>query len=302
MISRLTPRDRWLAAMLHEHRVLTSPQITRLAFPSERAARARLRELFQWSVLDRFQPFVTYGTAPMHYVLGPAGATVLAAQHGVDGKDLGYRRERAFAVANSLRLAHLIGTNDLLSTLAATRGRDEAGLTCWWSEARCTRHIGDLVRPDAYAHWHSPRTDLGAYLEFDLGTESLTQLTRKLSGYHDLAQATGHTTPVLIWLPTTRRETTARRALHRAWTQLARPATVPIATATPQPVFDPAAHVWLPLDATGPRLSLSALPDHWPDLAAPDTTSEHDPPSPAGATVLLPPPPPRAPAMRPGDR
>ena len=34
---RLTPRDRWIIRMLHEHRVLTSNQITALAFPSFRA-------------------------------------------------------------------------------------------------------------------------------------------------------------------------------------------------------------------------------------------------------------------------
>jgi hypothetical protein len=74
---RLTPRDRWIIRMLHEHRVLTAHQITALAFPSFRSGRMRLRELFQWGVVDRFQPFITVGTAPMHYVLAPAGAAVL---------------------------------------------------------------------------------------------------------------------------------------------------------------------------------------------------------------------------------
>ena len=41
--------------MIHEHRVLTAHQITALAFPSFRSGRMRLRELFQWGVVDRFQ-------------------------------------------------------------------------------------------------------------------------------------------------------------------------------------------------------------------------------------------------------
>lgn len=65
---RLTPRDKWIARMLWEHKVLTAHQITALAFPSFRSGRMRLRELYLWGVVDRFQPFVTLGTAPMHYV------------------------------------------------------------------------------------------------------------------------------------------------------------------------------------------------------------------------------------------
>ncbi len=102
---RLTPRDRWIIRMLHEHRVLTSHQITALAFPSFRSGRMRLRELYLWGVVDRFQPFVSVGTAPMHYVLAPAGAAVLAAENGLDIKELGYRHDRAFGIAHSLRLA-----------------------------------------------------------------------------------------------------------------------------------------------------------------------------------------------------
>jgi hypothetical protein len=86
LAARLTPRDRWIIRMLHEHRVLTSNQITALAFPSFRSGRQRLHELYCWSVLDRFQPFITLGSAPMHYVLAPAGAAVLAAEHGLDVK------------------------------------------------------------------------------------------------------------------------------------------------------------------------------------------------------------------------
>lgn len=297
LASRLTARDRWLLAMVHEHRVLTGEQLTNLAFPSGRSARARLRELFCWSVLDRFQPLLARGSAPMHYVLGPAGATVLAYQHGVEPAEVGYQRDRALGFAHSLRLAHTVGRNDLLVHLAAhARRYPHERLSCWWSENRCARHIGDLARPDAYARWSTPVGELGFYLEYDTGTEALTRLAAKLPGYHDLARSTAHAQPVLFWLPTARREANARRVLHQARRSLDQPELVPIATASPEPVLDPAGAVWLPLDDDhGSRRALNALAAGWPQVTSPDLDSVETP-VPAGRSALLPAPVPRAPA------
>lgn len=300
---RLTPRDRWIIRMLHEHRVLTSHQITALAFPSFRSGRMRLRELFLWGVLDRFQPFVTIGTAPMHYVLAPAGAAVLAAENGLDIKDLGYRHDRAFGIAHSLRLAHTVGVNDWFTALVThARHHNSSELCAWWSETRCARHFGDLVKPDAYGRWHHDSRQIEFFLEYDFGTEALTKLTGKLAGYAALAQATGITTPLLIWLPTARREATARRLLHRAWQTLDNPNTVPVATASaallnphaPHP--SPADQVWLPLDDTshGTRCELHHLLDAWPHVPPPHTTNTDLDPirePPAGRTAPLAPPP-----------
>lgn len=302
LASRLTTRDRWLAAMVHEHRVLTSDQLAALAFPSGRAARARLRQLFCWSVLDRFQPLLAYGSAPMHYVLGPAGATVLAHQHGLSPQDLGYQRDRALGISHSLRLAHTVACNDLLVTLAAhTRRRPHEQLACWWSEHRCARHVGDLARPDAYARWHTPTGQLAFYLEYDTGTEPLTRLAAKLPGYHDLARSAAATIPVLFWLPSLDREAHARRTLHHAQRGLDRPALVPLATASPEPACDPAGPVWLPIDdPRGDRRPLTALAAHWPDLA---TAADLDSmPAPAGRGTGLPAPVPQAPGSLPPRR
>lgn len=291
LASRLTDRDRWLAAMTYEHRVMTTAQLVRLAFPSERSARARLRELVAWSVLDRFRPLRAYGTAAMHYVLGPAGATVLAHQHGLDPKTLGYRRDRALGIANSLRLAHQLGVNDLLTTLAA-----EQPLSVWWSETRCARHIGDLARPDAFLQLHTPDSKYGFFLEYDTGTEPLARLAGKLPGYHDLARSTAHTVPMLFWLPSPRREASARRALHDARSRLDRPSLVPIATANPQPVSDPAGSVWLPVeDNPGPRRALAALPAVWPQLSTPPDLDADHVLAPSRHGEMLPAPVPRAP-------
>jgi len=67
LAARLTARDRWLLRMLHEHRVLTTIQITELAFGTIRAASARLTTLYQHRAIDRFRPLAPAGSAPLHW-------------------------------------------------------------------------------------------------------------------------------------------------------------------------------------------------------------------------------------------
>ncbi|KOG53169.1 hypothetical protein ADK76_28820 [Streptomyces griseoflavus] len=286
LAARLTPRDRWLARMLHEHRVLTTHQIAHLAWPSERAANLRLLKLYTWRVLDRFQPFTPVGTAPLHYVLDTAGALVLAREDGLDPAQLGYRHTRAIGIAHSLRLAHTLGINTFFTTLIAhTRHADDGGrLTAWWPETRCVRHFGDMVRPDAYGRWSHPgrHTDLEWFLEYDTGTEPLPRLAAKLPDYQRLAQATGIRTPVLFVFPTLRREHAARRALASALTVADVP--LPVATTahglpSASGATDPVAVRWLPLapNDAEQRLPLTALPAAWPGLP---------PPGPAGSGAL----------------
>ncbi|GAA1291763.1 replication-relaxation family protein [Saccharothrix xinjiangensis] len=309
---RLTPRDKWIARMLWEHRVLTAHQITALAFPSFRSGRQRLRELYTWGVIDRFQPFVTVGTAPMHYVLAPAGAAVLAAEDGLDVKDLGYRHDRVFGIAHSLRLAHTIGVNEWFTALIARAHHpapgEQVALTAWWSETRCARHFGDLIRPDGYGRWRNGSRQVEWFLEYDFGTEALAKLAGKLTGYAALAQATGITTPLLVWLPTSRREATARRLLQRTWRELDDPRTVPVATATAELLNpdhthpSPADEIWLPLDTQAGgarRRTLPDLPDAWPHVPPPVTTGGDDIHGPDSPHPTISPPSPMPPTTAP---
>jgi hypothetical protein len=305
LATRLTERDRWLARMLYEHRVLTTHQIVEMAWPSVRSANMRLLRLYQWRVIDRFQPFVTYGTAPMHYVLDLAGAALLAREEGLDLRDLDYRHDRATGIAYSLHLAHTVGTNGFFTALVAHSRRAHASgqLAAWWSETRCAKHFGDIVRPDAYGLWHesSPTpTAFEWFLEFDFGTERPDRLGGKLAGYAKLATTTGITTPVLFWVPTARREARIRRALSAALTSLDDPSLVPVATSSAdfldEEHNDPAAARWQPLDArqSAPqRLQLAELGRAWPHLA-PLAASSTDPTQAGGADLgsgLLPPAP-----------
>ena len=283
MAGRITGRDRWIVAMLAEHRVLSGPQICLLCFDGERAARARLTLLTGLSVLERFQPRLRERRHPFHYQLGPAGARLLAAERGVSVREIGYRPDEQAALALSPRLGHLVGGNELFVRLSyASRGRPAGqGLSVWWSERRAASIWGDLTRPDGYAVWASPTRQVAFFAEHDTGSESLPRVLRKLPGYTRLAAATGIPSPVLFWLPTLRREAALRAQLPTAG------AGFPILTASREH-GDPAGPVWLP---THPPASLRLTPDQLADrYGLPPSPPADDPDDPATSA-----PPPRAP-------
>lgn len=243
---RLTARDRWLARMLAEHRVLTTPQVVALAFPSLRSATHRLGALYRWRVIDRFQPYRARGRAPLHYVLDTAGAAVLASEDGRPLADIGYRRDRALSIAYSPQLAHTVGVNEVfVDFIHAARHHRPARLTAWWSQARCSHHFGDIVRPDAYGAWCDATASCDFFLEYDTGTESLSVLVEKIIEYDRLAAVTGIRTPVLFVFRQPVREQTARNVLAAAIGELRDSATVPTATALASD--NPAESSWLPV-------------------------------------------------------
>ncbi|WP_193317890.1 MULTISPECIES: replication-relaxation family protein [Streptomyces] len=305
LAGRLTARDRWLARMVHEHKVLTTHQIAQIGWPSVRSANLRLLQLYRWRILDRFQPFTVSGSAPMHYVLDTAGAAILAAEDGLDPRKLAYRHHTAIGIAHSRQLAHTTGTNGLFTTLIA-RARHPAAqerLTAWWSETRCTSIFGDIVRPDAYGRWHDQQAGTTEwFLEYDRGTEPLTKLAGKLGRYHQLARASAITTPVLFWLPSAARESGARTALAAAHQSLDDPTLVPVATthtnAAPPNNGDPAAPRWLPLPGSqSGRLPLAGLTRAWPHLPPVSPTSAQNTATPGSGLRPPPPMPPNRPSL-----
>lgn len=295
LAAHLTARDQWLLEMLHEHKVLTSHQILALAYTGARTMRARLRHLtLDLRVLDRFRPRLAIGTAPEHYVLGPAGAAWLAAGKDMSIKEFGYHRSRAHQIAVSSQLGHAVGTNELFVRLAAASRTDPNGprLAAWWSERRCLRLWGDLARPDGYGHLAdaSAGRHVRFFLEYDTGTEALTRLAGKLTGYAQLAQATSRPQLVLFRLHSTARET----HLHDVLEKLR--ASVPVATTTPSALaaYGPTGPAYRPVAARrgrGERIRLIELDTLTP--RAPRRTGEtanarpawwHEPPAPLPPT------------------
>ncbi|ANY07797.1 replication-relaxation family protein [Pseudonocardia sp. HH130630-07] len=258
---RIGDRDRWLLRMLHEHTVLTTPQLVRLGFAHKtRATQQRLTALQRLGVLDRFQPLRrTHGTSPMHHLLGPLGARLLAAELGVEVAALGWRRDRSQAVAHRLSLSHDVATIDLICELVSAPG---VHIDAWWSPARCRRVVGRHVLPDAYLALTATGPTGGRarpvagpvwemFLEYDTGTTALRALAAKLHGYHKRAVATRTAIPVGIWIARPGREPGARRALAAVHRTLTDPDAVPVFTATPL---------------------IATAPDAWPVAAGPGRT------------------------------
>jgi hypothetical protein len=80
------------------------------------------------------------------------------------------------------------------------------------------------------------------FLEYDTGTEPLTELVRKLDGYHRLAQWGGPRWPVLLWLHS------ANRAHHLHQRLAEHTLSAPVATASrdhaTQAATGPAGPLW----------------------------------------------------------
>jgi hypothetical protein len=259
LAARLTHRDRQLCRLLAEHRVLTSHQLAQLAFNHLDTAEDRLRTLTTLQVLDRFRPRRDTGSAPYHYVLGPLGAAVLAAEQGIGVAELGYRRAATLAIAYHRRLPELVRANGFFAALAGyARRHADAELAVWWSPRRCQPTWGTLIQPHGFGRWQQRDAVLDFFLECDRAADAPSRLAAALAGYDELARATPQlATVTLLWMTTPEREVELRRVL--------RPRRCLVATATWAGGRNPTDAVWLPLGTSGPRQRLAdlAYPHCW---------------------------------------
>jgi hypothetical protein len=244
VLRSLTDRDRYLVSVLAEHQVLTTAQVTQLAFPSLDVAQRRLLRLTRLGILDRFRWHALVGSEAWHYTLGPSGAALVAAGRGVEAPRPADLRRRALRLAASPRLAHLLGVNGWFCSLAAhTRTHPDAALSAWWSERRCAEHYGELVRPDGYGAFSEAGRRVEFFVEYDTGSEPLARLAAKLGDYAELAIAGGPDHPALLWLPSAIREAHLRQILTQ------RLPGGPVATATAELAdaldTSPAGPIWL---------------------------------------------------------
>lgn len=264
LAEHLTERDRRIARHCHLHRVLTTHHLTDLEFGSASHARARLDQLTRWRVLDRARPFTPIGSAPWHYVLGPAGARVIAAEDGTTVADLGWRRDHTIDTVFSSQIGHILGVNTFFTTLAAyARHHPGAQLLAWWPQRRCAAEYGTYARPDAYAHWRDAGDEIRFFLEYDTGTEPARDVAAKLTDYTELAAATVQNIPVLIYCHGPRREAHLRSHLtaHPGSRSGLAVATGHADTTVPDA---PAGSIWQPLTPADRRLRLAELPRHLP--------------------------------------
>lgn len=218
LAGRLTPRDYAILQALHDHRVMRTDQIGQAFFtaPTSRNVRRRLLLLHRDAVITRFRPYAERGSAPLHWVLAPLGAYVLAQHRHTSVRELPYNHETALAVAASSRLGHIVGLAGCFAAFTgAARRTPHARLARWYNEPESARRWGRHVRPDAYVRWDQDARTLHAFVEYDTGSESLKHVVKKVDGYRSLAAATKTRIPsiVLFVVPSGARETHLARAL-----------------------------------------------------------------------------------------
>lgn len=251
--SFLTSRDRKICLDLYEHKVLTTNHLRDLYFDSRRVAERRLLKLYQHGVVQRFRPALERGSSPFHFLLGDLGAHVVAAELGVELRDLKLAKDRLVRIAYSPRLGHHVALNTFFSRLIhGCRQTEECRVTHWWGEDRVRRRWGQIVLPDALGQIEGPGVERRFFLELDQGTESPSRLARKLNGYQEASMVPESPRLLLFSFPDHLREASARKAL--------RPSGLIIATTTAaRHASEPLGENWLLLGATR-RLTLMELP------------------------------------------
>ncbi|RKS04936.1 protein involved in plasmid replication-relaxation [Nocardiopsis sp. Huas11] len=204
---RIMPRDLQVLGGVHDHKVMRTEHLHHLYFPGagERSVRLRLRKLHGYGLLDRFRPLSLRGSNPYHWVLGSAGARLLAQKRGAEA--VSYRFERAAGVADSPRLGHILGLVDcLVAFTLAARTTPGAELVQWLNEAECAQRWGRHARPDAYVRWEQEGEQAHVFVEYDTGSETLAMVRDKMTGYADLARATRFPSVVLFVVHSRSRE------------------------------------------------------------------------------------------------
>jgi Replication-relaxation len=288
LAGRLTAGDRQVCQLLGDHQVLTTGLLALLLGTPPRTLRQRLTTLTTLQVVDRFRPHqpVGAGSAPYHYLLGEAGAAVLAADGSATADRPGGDRAQLAGVAHANgRLPHLLAVNTLVAQLTHTaRHRAGTRLVCWWPAGRCQSQWGRLITPDAYVRWQDPDGEVDFFLHHHPTQPAADQPALPLEGYNDLAAATAITTPVLLSADDPDQEAQLRDRLT------GQRLVVPVATSNPA-CGSPTDPIWLPTSSPtgGRRYRLGALghPNPWhltrPAAAAtpaPRTTDSAGPPPP----------------------
>ena len=143
LAGRLTAGDRQVCRLLGDHQVLTTGLLALLLGTPPRTLQQRLTTLTTLKVVDRFRPTSPWaGSAPYHYLLGEAGAAVLAADGSATVDRPGWDRAQLLGLAHANgHLTHLLAVNTVFAQLTHTaRHRAGTRLVCWWPAGRCQAH------------------------------------------------------------------------------------------------------------------------------------------------------------------
>lgn len=124
------------------------------------------------------------GSSPYHWILDEAGAHVVAAQYGIERRELKWRHTTALALADSPKLHHHIEINEFFAQLAHEASASGGALAEWYGERTIHGLLGGLVWPDGYGVLALPeRAPIHLLLELDRATEPAAQLRDKATRY-----------------------------------------------------------------------------------------------------------------------
>jgi hypothetical protein len=212
---RITDRDRRILVGLWEHRVMTTDHLQRIYFTAAgpRRARSRLLTLYRYGVVNRFRRHAHDRNAPDHWILSPTGAVLVALALDKEPDALNFRSDRALALAHSPRLDHILGLAETHAVFQESASENNARLARWDGERECERRWGWHVHPDAYVRWEHRDVAVDAFVEYDTGSETLTQLKNKMPGYARRAGSSDLPSIVLVLVHSDQREDNAARKL-----------------------------------------------------------------------------------------
>lgn len=173
---RLTGRDRSIVLLVDDRGALTRRQIGKaLRFGSVSRVNAVLLRLSQHGYLARRTQGMLHGTKRTVYTLGTNGRELLGQP----------RLQRSqYQRVSDLFLEHRLAVNDVW--LAFQLDYPGFGLTQWLSEAALAKLALGLV-PDGYVEYRLHDQSFAAFLETDLGTETIKRFDNKVRGYLELA-------------------------------------------------------------------------------------------------------------------
>jgi hypothetical protein len=177
----LQPRDRRLLEELAIMRVIDREQAKVVAgFGSTTRVNARLLRLTQVGLLKRFFTGTTAGGAKALYALSLQGARAI----GVPLR--GPQRRRDEAIIADFFVEHQLAVNEVYCRLKFRALPLGIFFRRWLAFSEPVTQGLKLI-PDGYVELGTPAGTLGAFLEVDLGTESLTVWKEKVQQYLQLA-------------------------------------------------------------------------------------------------------------------
>lgn len=253
--SSIQRRDRQICIHLFNHKVLTTHHIQDLFFENDRVCRRRLAKLTEFGLVVPFRPQASRGSYPNHFILGDLGLYLVAAEFGVEVKELGLKKDRLTRLAFSSQLDHVLAINSFMCSLTATfrHDQDDHRVVRWFGERQSARKWGEhLMFPDAEVVFHAHSEYRNLFLEMDMGTENLKRLEAKLPRYSFVYRHKDSIAHHLLFcFQSAAREASARRVL--GWP-------LPIATAVyGRHMADPSGPNWLQIRSED-RVRLCELP------------------------------------------